>query len=167
MSTEETLSSTIINWAATRTDESVINPTHGYYPFSIIAEAFAKGVEHGEKNFKEKVRGQFFSNATLVVKAIDDLQTALIKLNFQPIKLFVNISFESSKVLLTFEEETYLTDDFIDNAYSLSSEIKTKYFDQGLVLDLGFLIDKNININTIKSDGFEISFDLISRNPVY
>jgi hypothetical protein len=168
MSTQETLSSTIIEWAATRTDESVIDPTHGYYPFAIIAEAFEKGIEHGEKNLKEKVRGHFFSNAGLVVEVVNKALAAFKELNFDAKKMFVNISFESSKIILTFDESTYVTDDFLIAAYDLSSELQLFYFDKGLKLDLSYLIDsKEINLEAIKSDGFEISIDLKTRKPIY
>lgn len=164
MSNQESLSSTIIQWAATRTDESVLDPTHGYYPFSIIAEAFEKGIEHGEKNLKEKVRSHFFSNAELAVEALNEIILSFQAESFSPKKLFVNISFESAKIILSFEELIYTTDAFLDFAYTLSSDIKLRYFDKGLKLDLSFLIDSDkIDVSAIKSDGFEIAIDIESN----
>lgn len=167
MSTQESLSSTIIQWAATRTDEAVLDPTHGYYPFSIIAEAFEKGFEHGEKNLKEKVRGHFFSNAELVVEAINKIIVSFQNENFNPKKLFVNISFESAKIILSFDEATYITDAFLDFAYCLSSDTKLEFFDKGLKLDVSYLIDSDfIDVSAIKSDGFEIAIDLATTNQI-
>ncbi len=168
MSNQEALRETIINWAATRSDESVLEPTHGYYPFSIIAEAFEKGLEHGEKNLKEKVRSRFFSNANLVVEAVKEAINKFSDLSFNPLKLFVNISFESSKIILTFDEGDYISDKFLDNAFELSSDLKLNYFDKGLNLDISYLIDsENINLNTLKSDGFEVALDLSNQRLLY
>jgi len=168
MSTQETLSEAIINWAATRSDESVLEPTHGYYPFSIIAEAFEKGVEHGEKNLKVKVRGRFFSNANLVVDAINEAMDSFSSLNFSPLKLFVNISFETSKIILSFDEAEYITDQFLDNAYEISSSLQLKFYDKGLSLDVSYLIDsEHLNLETLKSDGFEVAIDLNTKKQLY
>ena len=168
MSTQETLTETIINWAATRSDESVLEPTHGYYPFSIIAEAFEKGVEHGEKNLKEKVRSRFFSNANLVVEAVKEAIEKFSMLKFTPTKLFVNISFESSKIILAFDEDAYISEKFLDNAYDLSSELQLHYFDKGLNLEISYLIDsENLNLTSLKSDGFEVAIDFSTLKLIY
>jgi hypothetical protein len=168
MSKQETLSETIIKWAATRSDESVLEPTHGYYPFEIIAEAFEKGVEHGEKKLKEKVRSHFFSNANLAVEAVNEAIKKFGTLSIYPLKLFVNISFESSKIILTFKEDVYTSDDFLNNAFDFSSDLKLNYFDKGLKLDISYLIDSdNLNLNILKSDGFEVALDLSTQKLLY
>ena len=50
MSLTKELTNSINTWVNSKMSEAVFDPKKGYYPFSIIADAYAKGVEFGEKN---------------------------------------------------------------------------------------------------------------------
>lgn len=168
MSQPELLESKIIDWAATRLDEAVLDPRDGYYPFEIIAEAFEKGIEHKEKNLKERMREKYFDNAKALVKMVNEALLGLKEKNIQPTKLFLSLAIHESKLMLAVDQETYINNDFIDEAYSLSSKTKIHAFDLGISLTFGFLCDSDfLNIESLKSDGFGIALDLSNNTPLY
>lgn len=168
MATDQVVENAIIEWAATRSDEAVLHPTNSYYPFSVISEAYKQGVEHGEKNLKEGVRKKFFNNAKLVNEAVGKLLSQFQSDEYSPQKLFINISYESSKVFISIDEETYLSDKFMDSAYCYISDIQAEFFEKGLKLEVGFLMDNaNLSQDNLKSDGFDVAIDLNSFKPLY
>lgn len=166
--TQEILSESIIKFAATRSDEAVMNPKSGYYPFNIIAEAFEEGFKKGEDAFKEKLREQFFLNAKLVNEAISSLFKKLEKSKIPPKKIFIDISINGAKILVSIDEATYISDDFIDEFYSNVSDIKSEFYDKGLNLDLGFLNNKKDTNNILLDcDGYNMGFDLGKKTRLY
>lgn len=165
---KETISQNIIDFAATRSDKVVMNPRNGYYPFEIIAEAFNKGEEKAEEEIIEKLRGKFIEKANLTNKAISKVLKRFKKEGFTPRKIFVDISMDNSKVLISVKEKIYVTDNFLDKAHSFVSNLKSISFDNGLNLGLGFLNDdKKIDLNQLKCDGFEIGFDIQTSTTLY
>lgn len=168
MSNTDTVGKTILEWAATRIDEAVFDPKAGYYPFSIIADAFEKGIEYNEDAFTGKMRKRHYNNASLVVESITSLLAVLKENNFIPTKIFVSISVEEGKILFSIKEEEYITDHFGEIAYSSSAKTKLEYYDKGLNLQLGFLNDsKEINLDLIKSDGYDIAIDVTTGRGIF
>ncbi|MGE0561968.1 MAG: hypothetical protein AB7O47_09140 [Flavobacteriales bacterium] len=164
----DTLSQKIIEWAATRSDDTVLHPTKGYYSFDAIAEAYKQGYEHGENNLKEVVRKKFFSNAKLISKDIDKVLKKLSKDKFSPNKIFIDLSFDRTKVLISISEDIYISNSFIDEMYSFVSNIQTDLFDKGINADIGFINDNRIiDKNLMECDGFGIGFDFNSNKPLY
>lgn len=168
MTHSELLGAKIIDWAATRLDDAVLDPRDGYYPFAIIADAYQKGIEHGESNLKSKMREKYFENAkgivTLINEAIQELNNSKIK----PNKLFLNLSVHESKLLIALEEIHYQNDNLIEKAYSLSSKLKMKAYEKGIALTFGFLCDSaNLNTSHLKSDGFGVALNLNNDEVIY
>ena len=161
-SMEETkvLTDTIIDWAATRSDEIVFTPTAGYYSFDIVMDAWKKGKEEGKEQFIEEVRGKYFNNAKLTTEALLLIIQALSKYSFFPNKVFINISIEGSSILLAIKEQIYTSEKFITNANEEASKLKLEFFEKGLNLQIGFLNDSpTLDISLLKSDGFGFAFD--------
>lgn len=164
----DTLAQKIIEWAATRSDDTVLHPTKLYYSFDTIAEAYKKGYEHGENNLKEVVRKKFFANAKLVSKEIDKILKKLNKDNNSPNKIFIDLSFDRTKILISIPEDIYISDSFIDENYLFVSKIQTELFDKGINADIGFVNDNRIIDNSLmECDGFGIGFDFNSNKPLY
>lgn len=164
----DTLSQKIIEWAATRSDDTVLHPTKGYYSFDTIAEAYKQGYEHGENNLKEVVRRKFFSNAKIITKEIDKVLKKLNRESLSPNKIFIDLSFDRTKVLISVTENKYISDKFIDTMYLYSSKIQTELFDKGVNVHIGFVNDnKIIDKSLMECDGFGIGFDFITNKPLY
>lgn len=163
MESETIVATQIIDWAASRLDGVVFNPKEGYYAFDIIVDAFDKGKEEREKEMKIKVRERFYSNAKLVAEALNVLVGKLKEKEFQPQRLFLKHSYKESLLLLSIPEEIHYTDNFIDYAYVLTSQIQAEYKAKGLNFDVSF-VDESIDLNTklIESDGYEFLFDFVN-----
>jgi len=161
MTERKELATVILDWAASQTDEAVLDPRKGYYPFEVIADAFEKGAEHAEKSLKEQVRRQFFNNAKLTSRTAAQLIAQLRKEGFSPNHLYVRLNIDSASVLLTIDESTYLTDEFLTKAYELSSDIKTELYEQGLNFEIAFLNhEQTLDVDSLRCNGYEIDLDL-------
>lgn len=168
LSKQQILESKIIDWAATRLDEAVLDPRDGYYPFEIIADAYAKGAEHAEKKLKEKMREKYFDNAKLLTGYINKSLKSLKEANYSPTKVFISLSVNEAKIIFAINDKAYLSDAFLDRAYEISSDIKTHSFDNGLSLRFGFIGDnENLNYANLQADGFGIALDLETNKPIY
>jgi len=170
MTVREDLSNTIREWAATRTDKAVLDPTVGYYPFDVIADAYKQGVEHGEEKLKEEVRKKYFKNSELMTNSINEL---FVKLNGfkNAFKFaFIQLDLKQASVLVSIDEDIYISDKFLDKAYSVTSDLKTAYFDKGLDLQIGFLNQSGLHdslYNSLQCDGYDIGIDLTTGSRIY
>lgn len=168
MSNIDTLTEKLIDWAATRSDEIVFNPTSGYYSFEIVSDAFEKGKIEGEKLLKERVRAVYFENAKLISYALKELINGLKEKNFFALKLFVKNSFEGGSIVLSIPEEQYLTEEFMTEGYRLASELQSLYHTKKLNLTVSFLRDSDkINLELLKSDGFGYAVDIETDEKLY
>jgi hypothetical protein len=167
MSASKELEIKMNEWVKTRMDDAVFDPKKGYYPFSVIADAYEKGVELGEKYLKDNIKETFQKNMKLVSQAINDINASFKEYKYVPRKLFIKLGIKESKILFSFDEELYLTDQFLDVTYNLASDIRTKSFDEGICLSVGFLIDSDkLNLEELRSDGFGIGIDLKSKKQI-
>jgi len=155
----------IIKFAATRSDSAVLSPAKGYYPFEIIAEAYEHGVEHGKNNMNQKMRDLYFENASEIAKSSAEIVNLLNKDSFVPEKLFVALSIRNSKILLSFEDDTFTSDEFMDKAYAHIAKIQSAYFEKDINVSISYL-GENINHDMLKSDGFEFGIDLKTNSPL-
>ncbi|CAN5168902.1 hypothetical protein BH09BAC5_BH09BAC5_10140 [soil metagenome] len=166
----EVLIETLIDWAATRSDEVVYNPKEGFYSFEIVDDAYRKGIERGiekgkelgENSLKEAFRQKYFSKAKLVSEVLGKMLNGFSDNSFQPIRLFMSHSIAGSNLLLTIPEDIHHSEKFIAFAYTEALKLQTEYHKEGLNLDIGFIDESsNINLDLLKSDGFEFVYDLV------
>jgi hypothetical protein len=168
MSNTDTLTKTIIKWAATRSDEIVFVPTAGYYSFNIVSDAYEKGKEDKQNQLKETMRAKYFSNAQLAAEAIQSIVAELVKKDFSPLKLFLNLTVDGSMVLFSVKEDVYITENFINSAYSEAARLQLDYYNKGLDLQISFMNDSNeFNLGLLKSDGYGIAINLETDKTIY
>ena len=176
MTQDDTLEKAILEFAATRSDDAVFDPKAGYYPFSIVAEAYEKGVSHGvnqganhTQNFLiETIRKKFYNNATLISESINIILKVLNQKSYSPLKLFINLSTEGGMILLSVKEEQYISEEFSNFAYEVAAKIELEFFNKGLNLQVGFLNDKSgSDYKLLQSDGYGISIDLKTLSKIY
>lgn len=168
----EVLTQSLINWVTARKDEVAFNPKQGFYSYDIVVDAFEKGKEHGkelgkelgEQEFKERLWKTYVDNASKVSAAINDMLHLLMKQNNAPSKVFVSHSYNESIVLFSISEDIHHSMDFINSAYTYSSELKGRYLNDGIKLDIGFIDDnQHLNISLLRDDGFDFAYDLSKR----
>lgn len=155
----EDLTSEIIKFAATRSDSAVFSPTEGYYSFDTVAEAFEQGVEHAEANMMEKIRSNYFDNATRVAEAIKRLIESLKEIQVFPNDVFINLGVRKSKALIRFSDNDYISENLMNKGYQFISDIQSEYFDKGTNITIGY-IGENVDEDQLKNDGFDINIDL-------
>jgi hypothetical protein len=164
MANPEVLTNTIINWAARRSNEVVFHPADGYYSLDIVLDAWKNGHEIGQEQFVKEVEDKHTNNAKLTTEALKTILETCTNKAFYPKKVFINISIMASSILISFDEEIYISDDFITTANSEASKIKLDYFEKGLNLQIGFLNDNaRLNIPLLKSDGFGFAYDFCTK----
>jgi hypothetical protein len=167
MEIQETLKNTVTEWAATRSDDVVWNYKEGFYSFSVVADAFEKGKEFGESQLKENARKRFYDGALKMTKALNDVLSPLIERKYPLKKLFISHDVGHSKVLISIDENVHDSEDFIDFAYTLVSEIENKYLNENLLIDISFLDDcDKLNTEIIINDGFGIAFDIENNREI-
>jgi hypothetical protein len=151
-----------MRFIASKTDEAVLDPREGYFPFSVIADAFEKGKEKGEEIFKEKMREHFVVSVSKSLEAIKEMLTFLDQNNFSIDKLFINPSINQTSALLVVSSSLNTNNEFVSKAYSKASELQLKYFDEFKVnIHIDFIAENDgLNEKMLKHDGFEFSFDL-------
>lgn len=176
MSQSETLAKAILEFAATRSDEAVFDPKAGYYPFSIVAEAYEKGLNHGvnqgvsqgQSIVIETIRKKYYNNATMIAESIKTVLAYLTDNHCAPSKLFINLSTEGGMILLSVNEKQYHSAEFSNFAYDAAAKTELEFHDKGLNLQIGFLNDnKADNYGLLQSDGYAISIDLTTFSKIY
>lgn len=164
MIAEETttiLKEKLTTWAATRIDEVVFEPTNGYYSFSILADAFEEGKKHAQNAVKTEIRKKYFENSKVVNAAVIEAIKAIMQEQTEPEKIFISLSLGCSKVLMSINEESMRSTDFLKKIYGRLSSIELSYHNDKQT-DVSFgLIDEsdNMDICLMSSDGFGFMYD--------
>jgi len=158
---EDTLLKSLSKWVATRPDEVVLDPKKGFYSFDIVMDAYNKGKETGEGNLKQYFRDVYYQRFQLTTESILAFYTNLLEKKYSPKKLFINFSLNQCVVLITITPEVHADDKFIDYAYGEALTIQAELSRKDVVLSINFVSEfkDNINLESIKSDGFDFAYD--------
>jgi hypothetical protein len=149
-----------LRFIATKTDEAVFSPKEGYFPFSVIADAFEKGTEHGEEAFKQKVRDLYVKNIEIALDAIGKLLSCIEENNYKVNKLYLNHSISQSLVLIGVDEALIYDENFINIAYSKASEIQSSTsVEKEANIEIGFIDTTDIDEDLVLHEGYTFSYD--------
>ena len=147
----------IAKFLATHNDDAVFNPTEGYYPFDVIAEAYEHGVKKGEVNLKQKVREMAWNNAEVAASGINALIGHFIDNGVDVLGVRLKVSHRQFGAFFTVNQSDYLSDEFYRLAYSRVAEVKAESFEKGIELTFGFIGDKEaVNEDALLADGYTI-----------
>jgi len=153
------LKESITEWVAAQPDDMVFEPKDGFYSFTIVAEAYQKGMEDERKRFIEEMRLKYLDKAKLVVSATNELIKGLSDRKFVLHKFILNHSLSNSLVLLTTDEGTNVDDAFISYVFNEAARIKFEYSQKGLNVSFMFIDEQSkLNIELLKSDGFDFGY---------
>lgn len=171
-STKESIKTSLLEWIATRTDDAVIHPREGYYPFDVIAEAYERGENDGKEKIKsdltESFRKVFVKNTEKTSIIINMLLDQFSQDNIHPQKLFLDPSISGAKILFSLERQDYIREEFLDKYYGFISDLIANNISNDYKLDVGFIIDSdNLNLDLIKGDGFGLAINLKNGEAVY
>jgi hypothetical protein len=184
MSNPKILEDTLIKWAATRPDQVLFNPSDAYYSFDIVADAFEKGKQHGFEKGQEQAiregreharnqlieatREKYFASAKLTSEAFGEMLKFLKESGYSARKLFINASIKGAACIFSVDETIYLADEFIDIAYAKLVELETKYYLNGLDLQMSFINnDTEINYELLRSDGYDFAINIDDATLIY
>lgn len=172
LNSKESISESLYSWIASRTDEAVFNPKNGYYPFSVIADAFEKGVEHGSETvrqeMKEGLRRILVDKTKQSISIINQYIETFKSDGIEPKKLFVDLSIGHTKILIAIEEESYISEKFISKYYSMVSDTIAKYHEKETTIEVGFLNNATeLNVEMLKADGFHIGINLNTLESIF
>lgn len=162
----------IASWASTKIESTVFVPEDNYYHFDIIADAYIKGGEQEKKRIHAKMTEslkRLVEEKTEILKSsLAGSISKLMEQEYRPTKIFIYMSIDESKVIYAIEESVYLTDEFLDYAYTMSADIKSESYNKGLPMSMGFIADNDkINLGALKSDGFDMAMDLKTGKHIY
>lgn len=164
---EAELKESIITWAATRSDEIVMQPKNGFYSFDIVMDAYRDGKERGKSDFINEIRSEFVSNLKQATTALIGFIVESAGRGYAYSRVFVKHGGRSTFFILTVDEELHNTDNFIDFAYSEAAKLKTSLQESGLDIDVSFVDeDEHSDFELIKSDGFDFSYDLTHNKSI-
>ena len=169
MATDILISKQILDWASTKSDEVVLSPMNGFYPFHIVAEAYEKGKEDNEKQSREIVFNEFMTRVAKVNKYILQSLHYIKDNNFTPLQLFLNYDYNHAQALILIDESEHLQDSFIDTIYPLISKIELSSLEEtNLNLDISFVdFNPDFDSEAVKSEGFSFGLDLITGDKLF
>ncbi|WP_348822663.1 hypothetical protein [Flavobacterium aestuarii] len=125
----------------------------GYFHVNHVIDAFNKGEEIGNKKAFEEIKDKLMRSSTQMFLYGLDVMKGLENAGFKTSQFFVN-PFAFKFMLTTPLENTY-NEEFIDKFFQLSNEIQNKFKQEfGIVMQLYFIQDSDINENELKTDGF-------------
>jgi hypothetical protein len=158
----------ITTWAATRPDEIISEPRNGFFSTDIVVDAYKAGVKKGkDSNIIEQIRTSFYSKANILSEAISEAATKLFNKDYAPLKIFISHNINESKVLLTFDPETYRDINFINYSYPEIKVIEDKYYTAKLNLNFSFMGDSaELNYELLHCDGYMIGYDFSIKKPI-
>lgn len=168
---DKDLLSKLYKWAATRTDEVVLNPKDGYYSFDIVADAHQHGVDlgykQGQEAIKQQLRNKFIETLNCSTEAITNFFKALESKSYKPKKVFINHSFLGSTFIITVDDALSVDREFLLFVYNLIADIQDDYRKRDCNIDISVLADnENLDQNIIKSDGFDFGFDIENNSSI-
>jgi hypothetical protein len=155
-----------LRFIATKTDEAVFSPQDGYFPFSVIADAFEKGTEHGEEAFKQKVRDLYVKNIEIALDAVTKLIASLEEKGYKANKLFLNHSIQQTLILIAVDDKLNIDKDFIGFAYKVASDLQVNLLkEKGVNVCVNFLDSADINNDLLTHEGYTFKFNFQTKKP--
>ena len=150
---------------ASKTDDAVFSPQDGYFPFSVIADAFEKGTEHGREALKQKIRNLYIRNIEIAVEAVTNLISDIDTKGYKAKKIYINHSIQQSLVLIAIDDHLNIDESFIEYAYSKVIEIQTAAsLENQINITISFIEAANINEDLISLDGYSFVYDFSTNN---
>lgn len=150
----------VLEFIARKTDEAVFSPKDGYFPFSVIADAYAKGLEQGEEALKQKVRDLFIENMQITAKSVWELTEFLKGNGYQAKCFYINPNINQSLALIAVDENIYRDKAFIQLAFRKALEIQKSHRDNKHILSINFISIEGINNDLLESDGYSFKYDV-------
>lgn len=137
-----------------------------YYHVNIVAEAYNAGFDKGEESAKEIFMNKMFSKfvesfrekANQIYLSSKTLSTNIQQRGFVVNKLYINISLEKPKVILSVPDEQLLNDEFVEFVYFRINEIQQSFYTLfNGNLDLSLVGSDFLDEDLLKCDGFGYS----------
>ncbi len=140
-----------------------------YYHVNVVAEAWGQGYSEGEKSAKQafaekilkKSSERFLERATEVYVTAKSMVSFLMAHQYKAEKIYLNIFHRNPEVILSFDKNLLLDDDFVVLAYSKIHDMQ-KHFHSLFqsTLDLSLISTENLDEKLLAEDGFDYSENL-------
>lgn len=137
-----------------------------YYHVNVVAEAYNAGFNSGEasaKNaFMDKIISKFSENfkekANQIYLSSKAVASNLIKEGYSVDGIYINISLDKPKVILSVPDEQMLDNDFVEFVYTRIHEVQNSFYTLfNSSLDLSLVGSEYLDEDLLKCDGFGYS----------
>ena len=135
-----------------------------YYHVNVVAEAYSKGYDDGEKSAKKEVmelimlkeKEKFVEKANQVYLSAKALVMHLSTNDYKVQKIYINIFHKSPKVIVALDSSLLLNDEFVEFAYTKIHEMQCSFHTLfHNTLDLSLISDSDLDEILLAKDGFD------------
>ncbi|MEZ0183142.1 hypothetical protein AB9T89_12925 [Flavobacterium oncorhynchi] len=137
-----------------------------YYHVDVVADAYSRGYNDGEKSAKKEVmdlivlkaKEKFIEKANEVYLSSKALVRSLATKRYKVEKIYINIFHKSPKVIVAVEDSMLLNDDFVEFAYTTIHEMQCSFHSLFQnTLDLSLISTTDLDEELLAKDGFDYS----------
>ncbi len=137
-----------------------------YYHVNVVADAYSRGFNDGEKKAKkevidlitQKAKERFIEKANQVYLSSKAMVIHLSQKDYSVDKIYINIFHKSPKVIISVGNSMLLDDDFVEFAYSKIIEMKSSFHSLfQSTLDLSLISSNDLDEDLLSRDGFDYS----------
>lgn len=159
-------------FAKTRANEVSTSPKINFVSTDIAIDFFEQGKKIGEQEFKRKVKEnvekRMAEQNKFTIEVVTQLFEIFKKNNYTIHKLYLSINIDCSKILLTVSEEQHYDQKFMNLFYPLASDLEDSYSKDGFQFHISALDEStNINVDLLKSDGYNFCYDIIKQQKLF
>jgi hypothetical protein len=137
-----------------------------YYHVNVVADAYSRGYNDGEKKAKKEVmdlitkkaKERFIEKANQVYLSSKAMVGYLSQKDYGVSKFYINIFHRNPKVIIAVKDSLLLNDEFVELAYGKINEMKSSFhslFES--TLDLSLISSQDLDEDLLARDGFDYS----------
>lgn len=137
-----------------------------YYHVNVVADAYSRGYNDGEKKAEKEVmalitkkaKERFIEKANEVYLSSKAMVNHLSLKQYKVSKIYINIFHRNPKVIIAVEDYMLLDDDFVEFAYTKINEMKSSFHSLfQSTLDLSLISSEDLDEELLSLDGFDYS----------
>lgn len=137
-----------------------------YYHVNVVADAYSRGYNDGEKSAKkevmdlimQKAKEKFVEKANQVYLSAKAMVSHLSEKDYKIEKIYINIFHKSPKVIIAIDGNLLLNDDFVEFAYTKIHEMQCSFHSLFQnTLDLSLISTSDLDEELLAKDGFDYS----------
>jgi hypothetical protein len=140
-----------------------------YYHVNVVADAYTRGYNDGEKSAKkeliekvmQKAKEDFVEKANQVYLSSKALVSHLSAKNYSVQKIYINIFHKNPKVIVALDQSLLLNDLFVEFAYTKIHDMQCSFHSLFQnTLDLSLVSTTDLDEEILAKDGFDYSEEL-------